>query len=324
MFQAVGILSGVLAALSYIPYTRDTVQKREKPERASWLIWSVAVTIAFFTQHAKGASWSLWFPGIDALGCFITLGLAIKYGRGGLLKRDLAALLVLGAGLLIWAFTDNALYALILTIATVAASCGVTIRKTLEDPHSKTCTAWLIMWAASLCAVISVGKLDIALLLYPAYIFISTGAIVGAIFFGRGVMKPIVKPAVLPLSENTNMHGPSMLGEPYWSSNPVQVGASTTLSVPIEHAAASILGGEYVGVRDPGVGKGNAMGVVDGHLKTVITPNVVGGHPLYIRAKDTSGSWSEFSATTLTVLPTPGAVPAFVDNTGSTTGSMQT
>lgn len=311
MFQAFGLMAGLLTVVSYIPYTRDILKRRAAPERASWFIWGLAATIALLSQHAEGASQSLWFPGLDALGCYFTFVLALKFGVGGFLKRDVISLMVLGVALIIWGFTNNAVYALIMTIATDAAGALLTIWKLFDQPYSETYPMWLIVWLASLIAVLSVGKLDVWQLIFPIYMFIATGAIVGAIFYARKYASKYLIPdiASMPLSTNGDHPGPSMLGFPYWSHDPVQVGSVATLNVPIEYSAASVVGGEYVGVRDPGPGKGTAMAVVDGHLKVDVIASFVGVHPINIRAKDTNGVWSEFSSIVLTVLPVPLSPP---------------
>lgn len=97
-----------------------------------------------------------------------------------------------------------------------------------------------------------------------------------------------------------------MLGMPYWSANPVENGATTTLSVPIEYKKDKIIAGEYMGNNDPGEGSGSAMEVKDDHLVASILVNLpVGPHPINIRAKAADGTWSALEATVLTVMSTP-------------------
>lgn len=185
MLKLLGLLSGILAALSYIPYTRDILAKKVKPERASWVIWSVLAAIAFFSQFAKGARQSLWFTGLDSIGAFVTLALSIKYGLGGLKKRDTIALVFAGLGLVIWFFTDNALYSLLITVGIDAIGAGLTAWKTFEHPETETYPMWTIVCIAGLLAAVSVGTFNATLMLYPFYIFLANFAVVLAIFFGR-------------------------------------------------------------------------------------------------------------------------------------------
>lgn len=100
--------------------------------------------------------------------------------------------------------------------------------------------------------------------------------------------------------------GPTMLGMPFWSSNPVPKGATTTLTVPIEYLDGQVVAGEYIGNDDPGQGNGKPMSVQDSHLVITIAPDLeVGPHPINIRAKDTNGQWSSLEPTVLTIMATP-------------------
>ena len=101
MLQLLGLLSGFISVICYLPYIRDIVAKKTKPEKASWLIWSVLGSIAFFSQLAKGATDSLWMPGVQTFGVAVIFLLSLKYGVGGLTKRDLVALLLSFFGLIL-------------------------------------------------------------------------------------------------------------------------------------------------------------------------------------------------------------------------------
>jgi hypothetical protein len=304
MFKAFGLISGVLTIASYFPYTIDIFAKRAKPERASWLIWSLTGGLAFFSQLSKGATQSLWFPGIDAIGCVFTFILSIRFGLGGLKKRDIISLVVVAGGLLAWYISNNAIFALFASVGLDTIGAILTSWKTFEDSSTETYAPWLLILAASFFSVLAVGKISWVLLLYPVCIFFSTLAILGAKFFGR---KPVTMPELAkeyPLSTNDPVYPkPSMLGQPNWSSDPVQIGQSTTLSVPVEYSSVKIVSGEYVGVRDPGPGNGMAMSVNNGQLEAKVDASSIGIHPINIRAKDSNGVWSEFVSTVLSVLP---------------------
>ena len=63
MLQIGGIIACVLSVVAFLPYIRDTISGNTRPERASWLIWSVLSTISFFSQVYEGAGISLLFSG---------------------------------------------------------------------------------------------------------------------------------------------------------------------------------------------------------------------------------------------------------------------
>lgn len=125
----------------------------------------------------------------------------------------------------------------------------------------------------------------------------------------------IIEPNSVASANNTNTpipatfaatSGPDMLGEPFWSANPVENGATITLTVPIEYASGKVVAGEYFDNNDPGQGNGTPMEIKEDHLKvTMIVDRPTGSHPLNIRAKDEKGQWSSLEPTVLTVMTTP-------------------
>ena len=181
-----GILSGLISTFAYLPYIIDTIRGNTTPQRASWLIWSVLGAIAFFSQIFEGAGSSLWFAGVQVSGTIIVFLLSIVVGSGTFLRRsDYLVILAAGLGLLAWYHTDDATYALVITIGISLMGGGVTVAKAYHDPESETLATWACSFAASICAIASVGGLDWVLLAYPMYLFMLNGAIVTAILLGR-------------------------------------------------------------------------------------------------------------------------------------------
>jgi hypothetical protein len=185
MLQTLGLLSGVLSGVSYLPYLRDIFRHTTKPERASWLIWSVLGSIAFFSQLAEGATWSLWLTGIDTLGVLVIFLLSIRFGVGGLTRRDIIALIAAGIGLMLWYFTRHAAIALLMTMFIDAAGAYLTVVKSYEDPGSETLSTWLIVSIAAVLGMLAVGQFNLILLSYPLYIFLANFSVVVAILLGR-------------------------------------------------------------------------------------------------------------------------------------------
>lgn len=181
-----GLLSAALSTVAYLPYIRDTLLKRTQPQRASWFIWSVLGSIAFFSQVYEGATDSLWFAGVQVSGTIIVFVLSIWLGVGGILhKQDRYVLLMAGLGVLAWYMTSTAVYALAITITISLLGGAVTVRKAYIDPQSETLSTWGCSCIASLFALLAVGGGDPVLLAYPAYLFTLNGAIVCAVLMGQ-------------------------------------------------------------------------------------------------------------------------------------------
>lgn len=180
-----GLLSGILSAACYVPYIKGILQRKVKPERASWLIWSVLTAIGFFSNLAIGATNSLWLPGIQGVGVIVVFLLSLWTGYGGLLKRDIIILFASGATLFIWHLTKQPLIAIYLTVLIDAMAGYLTIIKAYEEPDTETPITWTLSGLAGFFAVLSVGRLDPSLLAYPFYIFLVNGSVVAAIMLGR-------------------------------------------------------------------------------------------------------------------------------------------
>lgn len=181
-----GLLSALLSTFAFLPYIVNTLRGRTQPQRASWLIWSMLGSIAFFSQVFEGATHSLWFAGIQVCGTILVFILSIPLGVGGFLKRsDQFVLLAAMGGLIAWYLTETAVYALAITISISLLGGGVTVHKSFNAPQSETLVTWALSFLASACAILAVGRLDPVLLAYPLYLFVLNGAIVLAITTGR-------------------------------------------------------------------------------------------------------------------------------------------
>ncbi len=184
MLQIWGYISEIISVVCFLPYVRDILLKKTKPERASWLIWTMLGGIAFFSQLAKGASNSLWMPGVQTFGVILVFLLSLKFGTGGLSKRDLIALAFSGLGLGLWYLTKEAATALYIVIAIDAVGALLTAVKAYEDPESETMSTWFLSGLSGFFATLAVGSFNLVLLSYPVYIWIINWVVVAAMVIG--------------------------------------------------------------------------------------------------------------------------------------------
>jgi hypothetical protein len=180
-----GYLSGAAILASYIPYIRDIFLNKTKPERMSWLIWAVLGSIALFSQLAKGASWSLILTGAETVGELFVFFLAIKYGFGGFLKRDIIALIGAGLGLLLWYLTNEPAVALFIVIAIDLMGSILTVMKSYENPSTETASGWALTLLGGIFGCLAVGNLNFILLAFPLYTCVSSLATLVAMELGE-------------------------------------------------------------------------------------------------------------------------------------------
>jgi hypothetical protein len=182
--EIAGYLSGLAILLSFGPYLNDIFRHKTKPQRASWLIWSTLGLISLFSQFAKGASYSLIMTGAQTMGDLFVFILAIKYGLGGLAKRDIISLFGVTVSLLLWYLTKEATVALFLIIFIDAIGAALTALKSYQNPATETVSSWVLTFIGGLLACIAVGQFDFILLAFPFYICLASLLILAAINFG--------------------------------------------------------------------------------------------------------------------------------------------
>jgi hypothetical protein len=184
IYQIAGYLSGIAILLSFVPYIRDIFRNKTKPERMSWLIWSILGSIAFFSQFAKGASYSLVMPGAQTVGDLLIFIFAIKYGLGGFTKRDIMALIGASAALFLWYLTSEATVALFLIIFIDGVGAVLTVIKSYENPTTETISSWVLTFIGGALACLAVGKINLVLLAFPIYICLASFSILVSIKIG--------------------------------------------------------------------------------------------------------------------------------------------
>ncbi|MFA5936603.1 MAG: hypothetical protein WC822_01855 [Candidatus Paceibacterota bacterium] len=176
MLKILGYSSGILMALSVIPYAKSIFRLETKPQRMTWLIWSILIIIAFFSQLAEGGTWSLLLTVGDTLAVLICFFLSIKFGVGGFRKIDIISLCGAGISLIFWYITKEPAVALFFIILTDFIGASLTISKTWKNPESENFIAWAMCGVGGFLGTLAVGKLDFVLLSFPIYVCLINSA----------------------------------------------------------------------------------------------------------------------------------------------------
>lgn len=181
-----GAAAALLSIIAYLPYMLHTLRGHTRPHRACWLIWSVLATISLLSQMYEGATTSLAFSAAQAGCTTLVFLLSVVRGQGTFMSRNDASVLAVAAvGIALWYVTETAAYALFIAIAISLIGGLLTVQKTYWFPDTETISTWGLSFFASCCALLAVGSLDPFLLVYPLYLFVLNGAIIGAWVFGR-------------------------------------------------------------------------------------------------------------------------------------------
>lgn len=185
-----GLLCGILPIIGAYPYIRDELKGKTKPHRMAEFIYAVLDSIAFASQLAKGATWSVILPGVGTAEMLTGFLLSLKYGMGGTSKKDIGALTLASLGLILWYFTRQPLIALFIVIGIDLISTSLVVIKTYSHPHTETLLSWFLSCLAGLFAAAAVGHWSFTLQIYPLVVAIGNGAICATILLRRNKVPP--------------------------------------------------------------------------------------------------------------------------------------
>lgn len=172
-----GISAGVLALIGFIPYIVATLKGKNRPNRATWIIWAVVSVILLFSYKSAGATFALWTSVANCIAFGAVLLLLFKYGEGGWNLFDAICLGAAGFALLLWWFFKSPLPALYLSILIDLIGALPTLKKAAQDPQSENRLTWILFWAANTLNLFAVHKWNMAMAAYPVYLFFISGTI---------------------------------------------------------------------------------------------------------------------------------------------------
>lgn len=139
------ILGTIISSVGTIAYIFDTLKGKVKPNKVSFLLWSIAPFIAFFAQIKQGV-------GLEALMTFSTgfFPLAVfissfvnKKSEWKVSGFDLTCGFLSIVGLVLWLITKNGNIAILFSIIADGLAALPTVVKSYTHPESELAWPWL-------------------------------------------------------------------------------------------------------------------------------------------------------------------------------------
>lgn len=172
-----GVLGVGVAFADTIPYVRDILRGTTRPHRGTWLIWGILAILVTLSQHADGGSWSVLVAAAQAGLTLCVFALSVRHGVGGLSAVDGIMFVIAAGGIVGWAVAGEPLVATVCVIVADLVAVAMMMPKTYRDPGSETLSTFGLASLSGALAVCAVGHVDVALLLYPAYLCAVNGSI---------------------------------------------------------------------------------------------------------------------------------------------------
>ncbi len=123
-------------------YIKDTLRGQTKPNRVSWLLWSIAPIIATIAALSEGVRWAVLPVFVSGFGPFLVFIVSFinKNAYWKLERFDYACGFFSILALLLWAITKDANIAIIFSILSDGAAAIPTLVKSWKFPETETAT----------------------------------------------------------------------------------------------------------------------------------------------------------------------------------------
>lgn len=172
-----GLLAAFLSLLGFVPYILSTLRGENRPNRATWIIWTLIGLLLFFSYRSAGATDALWLSLANVIAFVSVLLLLFKYGEGGWNPLDAACLAAAAFGILLWWYFSSPLPTLYWSIAIDFIGALPTLKKSWQAPEGEDALTWKIFWAANTVNLFALQEWSFAMAAYPLYLFCISGSI---------------------------------------------------------------------------------------------------------------------------------------------------
>ncbi len=171
----IGYIAGVISFLGFAPYIIATIKGKNRPNRATWMIWFLVSIILLVSYQASGGTHTLWVMRTNVLFSGTLALLSWKYGASGWSALDVGCLIGALFGLLLWWFFDSPLPTLYISIGIDIVGAIPTVKKSWKNPFEEDRLTWILFWVANTLNLFAMPSWSVPIASYPVYLFLISG-----------------------------------------------------------------------------------------------------------------------------------------------------
>lgn len=164
-------MAGVITFVAFVPYILQMVRGSNRPNRATWIIWTVVGFNFLVSYRDLGATDTLWVSIGNFVAFFFVMALSFRYGVGGWTRFDKFCLAGAGVGIAIWWFLNAPLLALWVGIVVDFLGALPTLRKSYRNPESEDFLSWVLFLVSNTVNLFAISDWTLAQASYPVYFF---------------------------------------------------------------------------------------------------------------------------------------------------------
>ncbi|MBI1754693.1 hypothetical protein HY250_00385 [Candidatus Azambacteria bacterium] len=150
-----------------------------KPNLAGWVLYTIAMVMIVASSIALGAWQAVWLAVAYVIGQSLVIGVSFKTGYFAFSRFDYGCMFISFFGLILWIYTSNPLYALVLNVTVDGLGTLAIAKKLYLHPGTESTVAWASSFLIAILNVFAVASFDISNALYPVYLVFANALITG-------------------------------------------------------------------------------------------------------------------------------------------------
>lgn len=164
---------------------------RVRPNRASWALWAIAPGVVLAAEITEGVGLRTVLTFGIALGPLLVViaSFAIKTAYWKLGAFDWACGGLSALALVMWAITDSAIVAIILSIAADTLAAIPTVRKSITHPDTEHPLFFALVSLGGALTLLTIQRWTFADWAFPLYIFLFPGLLAALIWRRQSLMR---------------------------------------------------------------------------------------------------------------------------------------
>jgi len=179
MHVLLGVVTILIAVVSYSLYFRDVLAGKTKPHAFTWLIWSSLNLLVFYTQLTNNGGPGAWVTGAAAVANGIIFLLALRYGERNIAWLDWLCLAAALLSLAVWLVYPDGEASILLASAVFVIGFIPTFRKSIHRAHEETAITFALNSVKFFIALFALTSISITTAVYPFLLFLVNGFFAG-------------------------------------------------------------------------------------------------------------------------------------------------
>ncbi|MCW4019412.1 MAG: hypothetical protein NWF00_12165 [Candidatus Bathyarchaeota archaeon] len=172
MFEFLVFVAAFAALLAALVYVRSMFRGQTKPNRVTWLMWSIAPFIATFAAVSSGVTWAAVPVFMSGLSPFLifTASFFNKRAYWKLSRFDYVCGVLSALALLLWYLTQNPNVAIVFAIVSDALAAAPTLLKAWRRPETESPWPCVVGVFAPLTSFLVASVWTFSALAFPTYL----------------------------------------------------------------------------------------------------------------------------------------------------------